>query len=249
MCCNAPAPLISDANPEHAPSPTRYRAKIDCVSPAARRETFEQHEECFLGVSLENSNFVRPKLTGILEWIARRFPRCTVLIGDSIHRITLETMRGVSPEVALAGALQLGREFLEQERGLFDRFGGAARFSFVTCSEIQTWPAYATFHDQLVELYQRDEKFRDSVESFGQHYIRKHSSGISDAEHIRRVERSSEYFLEEFAIFACLRQRNIEVMVYPGSFSTMAEIASGEHPAAPEELRQMVVVSLNLRGR
>jgi len=38
-------------------------------------------------------------------------------------------------------------------------------------------------------------------------------------------------------------------MVYPGSFSTLAEIAECQHPDAPRELRDLVVVSLNLRGR
>jgi hypothetical protein len=60
---------------------------------------------------------------------------------------------------------------------------------------------------------------------------------------------SSEYFLEEFAIFACLKRQGLPVMVYPGSFSTLSEIARGEHPGAPEELRDLIVVSLHLKGR
>jgi hypothetical protein len=60
---------------------------------------------------------------------------------------------------------------------------------------------------------------------------------------------SSRYFLEEFAIFACLQQQGIPVMVYPGSFSTLSEIARGEHPGAPKELQSLVVVSLHLKGR
>jgi tRNA-dependent cyclodipeptide synthase len=240
---------ISPAPPVAVPRAARYRAKIDSMSPASCRETFEQHEACFLGISLENSNFVRSKLSGILEWIARRFARCTLLVGDSIHRITLETTRGLSPEAALAEGLRLGRDFIEREREVFDGFSDQTRFSFLTCGAIQTWAAYAAHHRQLVELHRTDEWFRSSVESFGRRYHGKHSRGLPEAELERRVQRSSDYFLEEFAIFACLQEQGTRVMVYPGSFSTLTEIAEGAHPGAPRALRELVVVSLHLRGR
>ena len=249
MHYEAVIPPITHVDPSAVTRSTRYRAKIDSVSPTSRRETFEQHEACFLGISLENSNFVRPKLSGTLEWIARRFAHCTVLVGDSIHRITLETTRGLAPEAALAEGLRLGRAFREREREVFDSFGEQTRFSFLSCSEIQTSAAYAAYHRQLVELHRTDGRFRTSVESFGRRYHDKHSTDLPEAERDRRVQRSSAYFLEEFAIFACLREQGTKVMVYPGSFSTLAEIAEGEHPCAPRELRDLVVVSLSLRGR
>jgi tRNA-dependent cyclodipeptide synthase len=235
--------------PDGIARPARYKAKIDAVSPHTCRDSFEQHETCFLGVSLENSNFARGKLIGIVEWIARRFPRCTVLVGDSIHRITLETTRGLAPGPALDEALRLGRAFAQDEREVFEGFADRTEFTFVTCGEIASSPAFAAHHDRLTALYHGDAGFRQSVEAFGRQYHDKHSAQEPDAERAWRIRRSSAYFLEEFAIFACLRQRGIAVMVYPGSFSTLAEIARGEHPGTPDELRSLVVVSLHLRGR
>nr|VFK08480.1 MAG: hypothetical protein BECKLPF1236A_GA0070988_1001725 [Candidatus Kentron sp. LPFa]VFK24714.1 MAG: hypothetical protein BECKLPF1236C_GA0070990_1001526 [Candidatus Kentron sp. LPFa] len=58
-----------------------------------------------------------------------------------------------------------------------------------------------------------------------------------------------DYFLEEFAVFACLQQQGLPVFVYPGSFSTLSEIAGGLHPGAPRELQDLIVVSLRLKGR
>lgn len=228
----------------------RYRAKIDAVSPESQRATFEaEHDECFLGVSLENSNFVRPKLFAILEWISRRFSRCTVLIGDSIHRITLETTRQLPPEVAAAEALRLGVEFREAEHHVFEGFAGRVQFSFVMCSEIQSLDLYTAHHTHLRALYREEPGFRASVERFGRSYHGKHSHAVSESELERRVARSSDYFLEEFAIFACLRERGLKVMVYPGSFSTLAEIADGLYPSAPAPLRDLVVISLHMKGR
>lgn len=238
---------VSPALAEYA---FRYRAKIDGVSPEARRATFEaEHDECFLGVSLENSNFVRPKLFAILEWISRRFSRCTVLVGDSIHRITLETTRQLAPAAASAEALRLGAAFRQEEQHVFDGFAGRVQFSFAMCSELQRLACYEAHHRQLRALFTEDAAFRASVERFGRTYHGKHSAAVPAAELERRVARSSDYFLEEFAIFACLRERGLKVMVYPGSFSTLAEIAEGLYPAAPQPLRELTVISLHMKGR
>ncbi|WP_407285288.1 hypothetical protein [Streptomyces sp. BP-8] len=76
------------------------------------------------------------------------------------------------------------------------------------------------------------------------------ASGDRAAEELeRRIRRSSDYFLEEFAVFCCLKERGLQVMLYPGSFDTLYEIAEGRHEGAPKELRDLIVVSLQLRGR
>lgn len=234
-----------------APPPLRppaYKAKVDRVSPPSRRTTFERYDSCFLGVSLENDSFTTAKLGGIVQWIARRFSRCTVLVGDSIHRISLATTRGMSPDVALAEALRLGDEFVETQRPVFDAWSSETTFTTLRCSEVATWPDYAEFRRRLDDLFETDPCFRASVEAFGLGYHAKRWSGPDD-ELRRRVRASCTYFLEEFAVFASLRRRGLAVMVYPGSFSTLAEIANGSHPGAPAELRDLTVVSLNLRGR
>ncbi|MEU7167199.1 tRNA-dependent cyclodipeptide synthase [Streptomyces morookaense] len=228
---------------------TRYKAEIGFVSPRSSRDTFEQHDTCFLGVSLENSNFTLPKFTSMVKWISRRFARCTVLVGDSIHRITLESTRAMAPDEARATALHLGRQFMADARQVFDDYRHSTDFTCLTCSEVQTWETCADFQDRLHKFFADDDTFRSSVESFGRSYHAKRSAGLTEAELERRIRMSSDYFLEEFAVFACLQQLGLPVMVYPGSFSTLTEIAAGLHPDAPQELRDLIVVSLHLKGR
>jgi tRNA-dependent cyclodipeptide synthase len=230
---------------------TSYRAKIDAVSPEGKRATFEaENISCFLGVSLENSNFSSAKLAAILEWISRRFRHCTVLVGDSIHRITLESTKGLEGADSLERAYALGREFIEEREPVFRMFEDLTQFSFLTCGQVQAWPAYGAHHSDLLKLYHSDPSFRESVDRFGTQYHSKHSAHLSLEEVAHRIRRSAAYFLEEFAIFACLKQElGLGVMVYPGSFSTLSEIARGEHPAASPLLKELVVVSLHMRGR
>ncbi|WP_308295638.1 tRNA-dependent cyclodipeptide synthase, partial [Streptomyces sp. STCH 565 A] len=196
------------ATPIHRIAPTRrtrYKAEISSVSPDSSRNTFEQYETCFLGVSLENSNFTTAKLTSMVKWISRRFGRCTVLIGDSIHRLTLESTEGLPPDRARKRAMELGRRFVEAEEKVFDEYRESTDFTILTCGDVQTGERYAEFHSKLRAFFDEDEAFRSSVESFGHAYHRKRAEGISEDEWEKRILMSNDYFLEEFAIFACLK--------------------------------------------
>jgi len=229
---------------------SRYRAKVAFVSPLSSRHTLHEHDACFLGVSLENHNFHLLKLHGMAEWISRRFARCTVLVGDGIHRITLEKSRSLAPAEAREEALRLGCEFVQDSEHVFDGFRDRTDFAFLKCSEIQQWPEYHFYHRQLRNYFDADLGFRASVEAFGSNYHgRRANDTQSDDDDGFGVRRSCDYFLEEFAIFCCLKRRDLSVMVYPGSFSTLAEVAGGAHPGAPAELRELTVVSLQLKGR
>lgn len=229
--------------------PFKYKAKIASVSPLEKRNNFELANHCFLGVSLENSHFYPQKLAGILEWISRRFSFCTVLVGDSIHRLTLQSVRNLQPTAAMAAALELGECFVQQSRPVFERFSATTRFRFVTCHRVQAQASYQHFHCRLRHLYRTDTRFNQSVNRFAEHYLRKKIDELEPEQWARQIGFSADYFLEEFAIFACLQQQGHSVMVYPGSFSTLSEIAQGQHPLAPEELKALTIVSLCVKGR
>lgn len=75
----------------------KYTAKIASVSSFKHRYDFESSDHCFLGISLENSHFHPEKLASIVQWISRRFAHCTVLVGESIHRLTLQSVHDLPP--------------------------------------------------------------------------------------------------------------------------------------------------------
>ena len=228
---------------------SQYRAKIDSVAPLAARNSFEQLDSCFLGVSLENSNFQPAKLEAMVEWISRRFSHCLVLVGDSIHRINIELTRSLDPESALLEALEIGRAFVREQEHIFNAFGEQTKFTFETCSQIQTWEDYAHFYQCLQIFFESNAKFRSSVEEFSRNYQIRKSPNLSDALLEQRIRRSCDYFLEEFAIFACLQKRGFSVMLYPGAFSTLTEIVNGDYPDIFEEIKQLRIVSLHFKKR
>jgi hypothetical protein len=48
------------------------------------------NEACILGVSLESTDCYTPKLITITDWIRKHYSRCLVMLGDGLHRITLQ---------------------------------------------------------------------------------------------------------------------------------------------------------------
>lgn len=240
-------------SPLNSVSKARYRAKTAYVSPPHQRETVTlgagYHKTCFLGVSLENRNFQPNRFRALLEWTANRFSKCKILIGDSIHRITLESTQGLSQTSARYHALRIGREFMQENKELLISFRHKMQCEYITCSEIQYSDDYVNFQTAIEEYFISSPKFRVSVESFGRKYHNREWENLSVPERNQRLRRSSEYFLEEFSIFACLVKQGINVMVYPGTFSSLAEIADGKFPGMLPELEALTVVSLMLKRR
>ncbi len=242
-------PLDTIARGEPQARKKKYRTRVLYVAPEEQRETFKQHGRCFLGISLENSQFTRAKFASMVEWVSRRFQECTLLVGDSMHRITLETTRKMPLCQAREHALRLGTEFIENEGTAVDAFRDACKFSFLRCSSIVETDLFATHYQMIRGFFDTNDKFRESVESFGKTYHRKHWESLSEAEREYRIQRSCDYFLEEFAIFTVLREQGIRVFAYPGSFSTLNEVANGEHDGVDPMLRDLTIVSLSLRKR
>lgn len=228
---------------------SKYRAKFSSIAPQSARNSFEALSHCFLGISLENKNFTPEKLKALRNWITRRFDYCVILVGDSIHRITLETTQSRTPERSLTEALELGQSFIQENRYIFENQTSQTDFVFETCSQIQCSDDYTYFYQRLKGFFEENTRFRESVEAFGRtYYLRRFSQQKGD-EVEKYIRHSCEYFLEEFAVFSCLQKRGISVMVYPGSFSTLTEIVSGEYPELFEEIKSLIVVSTHFKTR
>jgi tRNA-dependent cyclodipeptide synthase len=229
---------------------TPYRAKTARVSPQNRRKSFQLERQCFVGVSLKNRNFEPLRFQAVLKWVTLRFPKCKIVVGDNIHRITLEICAGMPPHEATPAALDLGRTFIEENRALVNSYCNRTQFEFVTYNEIQLSPRYTQFHQQMQTYFDTVPAFKASLEECGRHFHRRDWDKLSPEDRAYRLRRSCDYFLEEFAVFACLVKEGQSVMVYPGGvFSTFSEIATRLFPGVLAELEALSFVSLYFKKR
>jgi tRNA-dependent cyclodipeptide synthase len=152
-------------------------------------------------------------------------------------------------EEARIRALQLGDDFIEREKNCFAAFSDRCNFTFTRCSEAQQQARYHEMHRTLIELHQTSEAFRDSILGFAQSYHQKPRHTLQEQQWQQRMISSRDYFLEEFAILACLQEQGWPVLAYPGSFSTLDDIAEGRISGAPPPLEALMLACLHIKKR
>lgn len=230
-----------------------YKASVSKVFPSYLRNSLADYQSCILLVSLGSKNFIESKrLQATIEWISKNFQSCTVIIGDSLYRLTLEVRHQTTRETALHEALQAGQEFINQTQSYFDPYAQKCNFECKRTSELQKISQFSVYYQHLQKLYQKDPHFQDMVTRFVHAYL--HRGKTIDIEPsnqpaIREAPLVTTYFLEESAILACLVEEENSVFIYPGAIKTFEEISEGLHPEVPEPLQRMIWVSLRLKKK
>lgn len=225
----------------------KYKIEVVEVFPETKRNEIKSYNHCMLGRSPENISFIPEKLASISEWISANFSECSVVIGDSIQRYTLE-IDGMSPEDAINDALKIGRNIIARDAVMFNRHREQCKFNFVLCSELQKEDDYQFYHNSLLTLLENDENFKNSVGKFADMFLEHRPQQRFELIHYHR-QLSTNYFLEEAACFAVLAKKGIHLFVYPGSLTVLQELCQGKFPEAPNELKNMVSVSLHQKRR
>ncbi|MEM1169499.1 MAG: tRNA-dependent cyclodipeptide synthase [Cyanobacteria bacterium P01_H01_bin.35] len=228
-----------------------YKATLAKVFPHSLRNCLSEHQKCIFAISLGSKNFVyRERLEACIKLISENFPTCLVLIGDSVHRLTIEIRQGIEGDDAWLQAIRTGEEFVNENGLLFEQYSESCQFEFRMASEILERSDFNIYYEELQSLYQKNESFQNMVNSFAETYLnRGEQLEIEKADQLRQKHLATTYLLEESALFTCLVKEGWLVFLYPGSIKTFEEISEGLHPEVPEPLKQMIWVSLRLKKR
>ncbi len=219
-----------------------------------RSYKIKKEHRCYLPVSLETTPFQRPMLDAVIDWISDNFSRCAVLVGDSVHRLTLQITRNLSQEDAKTEALRLGEVFTAENRSLFEA-KMTGRYEFLKCSVIEEeHPECADYRETLWQLFnnKNNKDFQISVNESASAYVdrrfEKQDLASISMTRAEMLELSRQYLIEEMTLFATVVQMGWETDVYPGEeLSALAEIANGKYPDVPEPLKRRKNVELKLK--
>lgn len=117
-------------------------------------------------------------------------------------------------------------------------------------SEVEKRPDFNIYYEQLQNLYKKNESFQTTLDSFAQRYLNRGEQVVAEQMfELRQNYLARTYLLEESALFTCIAKEGWQVFVYPGSIKTFEEISEGLHPEVPESLKQIIWVSLDLKGQ
>lgn len=223
----------------------RYKAQLAKVSPP----TFDlgSTRRCMLGVSLGTHNIEGARLESVLEWISANFEQCAIVVGDSVYRLTLQLLAGLPPDAALEQALEAGRLFEKSYAPLFRQYSQKCRFEWLPLSRVASDPAFPGHLATLEALHDADAGFQESVRGFAHAYLgRGDKVAEVDAD---ALQMTRQYLLEESALFACLRDQDWPVLVYPGSIDSIVDLCEGRFGDAPEPLKRLAFVALEVKRK
>lgn len=229
------------------PTVAKYKIEVAQIFPEQQRDVLLQKRHCMLGFSLQSQSFMPAKLAGMAEWISKHFSECSVLVGDGIHRITLE-INGMSKTQAVSHALSLGQAVIEQDASIFQSYQSQCRFHLISTAAMQTTPDYFQYYQSLTHLFEHDEKFHASVNAFATNFVGERR--LIDADSLAYFKQlSCQYLLEEIALTAILLSQGVTIFVYPGTLRIMQELSLGEHPGVPSVFNQLVSINLRQKRR
>jgi tRNA-dependent cyclodipeptide synthase len=232
--------VLGNLSPVSVPTRQRYRAY---ATPGRK-----PNQHSILGVSLESAAFRTAKLVTITEWVRNHYPRCTVMLGDGLYRLTLQ-LESDSPEnEALEYSKWLARDYVQTQWPVFHLRESECQFDFRFCSDVLTNdPCYPAYYAQVCSLFAGNASFQESCKAFARDFIRRKPDRENDTE--KHIDLSIRYLLEELAVISCLAEEGPCTFVYPGSLTILEEIADGKHPDVPAPLRAIDYIQLKLKHR
>lgn len=217
------------------------------MPPITQRELF-LHRRCYMGISIGNPNFHGEALAALLQWIGQNFDECLIVVGDYLQRYN-ETIfynrRGKEAEIE---SLRMGDQYLEQASGELEKVRDG-KFKITRWKDYLEKPEFHRSKKILEELFVTSYEFRESIDRTSAEFISRQmknkNAPVIDKKDA--IALSTQYILEEIAVFSALVSDGWAVEVYPGSeIPVLVDISKGKFKAIPEALRHRINVELKI---
>ena len=213
---------------------------------------FESEDKCYLGISIGNRNLYHERLEVVLSWINKNFDACHILLDDFLNRHNEYIFNSSTKNAAEEEASKRADNFLDENRKYIEEYSSILELSksSVYIDEGKYHQEYLYFKGYLECLYKCNSTFRSLVDKTAYDFLER----VTDRgkkitiEKNGAVQHSTEYLLEEIAIFCVLVSRGWTVEVYPGSeIPPLKACLDGEIPTAPAPLLQRINVEIRLQ--
>jgi tRNA-dependent cyclodipeptide synthase len=224
------------------------RVSIAKILPKISRQELFSRKKCYLGISLENTLFEGDSLLAMFLWAAEKFDSCLVIVGDYLSRFNEQIISGCDENKAGELAIKLGDSFIARTRDLFARLPHE-KIQLTRWRDHLQSGQFRISKKLLDDIFISNEQFRTAVEYDALSFVKrqqKHNMNLA-APMEEAIRLSSQYILEEVAVFSVLSESGWTVELYPGpELRVLAEVARGEYPSVPAGLKGRVNVELKI---
>lgn len=185
---------------------------------------WQNYNHCRIQMSLNNAKYWGDKLFAILEWSSNRFDKVDFIFSDTLLRHNLISFDGITEEESYNTALELGRDWLNNNAAYFDTFKNI---------QIHNWDSLVTEAQvnynilTLRSAYIENPSFKTAVNRVVQSFWarKKNNKGAYELFSTHGVN----YVLEELAVFGFLFSEEA-IDIYAGEWiSECIEIISQDN--------------------
>lgn len=227
---------------------TEYTTRIESIAPAITQKELFLHRRCYLGISIGNPQFRGESFQVLLEWISHHFDECLIVVGDYLQRYNEHIFYNRQAKEAEIESLRMGDAFLKESEKYLSLLP-KEKFRVTRWKSFLDSPEYHKAKKILDELFVSSFEFRESIDKTSTEFISRQmknkKSPVVDKK--TAIALSTQYLLEEIAVFSVLVENGWAVEVYPGAeIPVLVDIAAGKFPHIPPALKQRINVELRI---
>lgn len=174
------------------------------------------------------------KFNATIEWVKHRFDKVIICVNDTLQRFnSLYEQPDLSEYAAFETSKANGDAWIARNKHTFESLKN------LTVYRWEDWKASAAYSDDIriiKDLYETNQGFRGAVEENVQIYWERKYKGKPVLSHFyeKFVSCSTQYILEETAIFASMYEKEKAADIYPGTLLVPAKFfQENDIPGAP----------------
>jgi len=180
-----------------------------------------------LQISVGQAYHEGDKLAATLEWASQRFDRLIICVNDTLQRFNAMYEDDMTEEQAFAYSFAMGTAWIERNSGLLHSI---PHLSLHCWEEWRNHADYKHTLQQARTLYAMNAEFRQAVDRNVIEFWQRRAPGVDltsayTFQHFKPY--STEYLLEETAVFSLMFEAQKAADIYPGTLLMPCQIFRG----------------------
>lgn len=191
-----------------------YQCEVVQTYPRNRFKEAVSRGRCILGISLANPDCEGERLGSLLRWLTANFQDCGLLLGDLLHRHTIECYEGLDPRDANSEAEARGANWLARN----SRVLGPHRVQIIRWREVVGKKLFHDCEHRVANAFDRDNTLGKALDQDAAGFVsrRLRDGTLSSDLETAGMAASKAYLLEEAAVYMALAENGWTVDAYPG---------------------------------
>lgn len=226
----------------------RNKVSIQKICPPIPKNELVITNNTILGISIGSPASSGNKALAIFKYLhSLGINTIHCFLGDHLYRFTAMIKYDCSEGEGKLIGIKNARGLREEYAMLLSQLSNPPQLHYLQTTDIEADKNFDEIYATLFTLFSTNEQFKNTVLSFSNFYFdRLTLNNKEEKDLISTLDCASRYLLEELTIFAILKKRGLNILIYPGVIQTIYDIITMEHPYLKELFEDYIFISLRI---